>query len=165
MRTSIFVDNSFYSSFPVFWEEPFNPEESAWEKIHFVTVHLVTVHLQESIFIFRIILNNWWKLTLLFQSFWKFRENVTWTMKVKSTISAKIFSGKRYKAFAEKSITLVILGSVTTDFRKAFIWKKVTSIAKSRKCSRGLVPCFLSNGGICHSASSSGSSWQMFREL
>ena len=42
----------------------------------------------------KIILINWWKLTFLYQLFSKFRENVTWPMKTKSAISAKMFSKK-----------------------------------------------------------------------
>ena len=76
------------------------------------------------------------KLTFLFQLFSKFWENLIWPMKAKSTISAKYFSGRNFKAFVYKLITVCIFHGVTTDFRKTIIWKKVTSITKSREFSR-----------------------------
>ena len=65
-----------------------------------------------------------------------------------------------------KLITLVIFDSITTDFGRTIIRKKVTSATKPDEFSRILVIYFISYNRICDSAiSSSCSHWQVFREL
>ena len=76
------------------------------------------------------------KLTLLFQLFSKFWENVIWPIKAKSTISTKIFFRETLQGLCIEIDWRRVFHGVTTNFRKTIIWKKVTSITKSREFSR-----------------------------
>ena len=76
------------------------------------------------------------KLTLLFQLFSKFWGNTIWPIKAKSTISAKIFFRETLWGLCIKTDKSAYFWRRTTDFRKTFKWKKITSITKSREISR-----------------------------
>ena len=76
------------------------------------------------------------KLTFLFKFFSKFRENLIDQWKPNPQYLQKIFSGKHFKTFAYKLITVCIFDGVAADFKKIIIWREVTSITKSRKFSR-----------------------------
>ena len=89
LRKSIFVDTCFFVIFTHLAKSHLILKNQYERKLFF----LGYISRHEFSFI-KVILINWWKLTFLYQLFSKFRENVTWPMKTKSAISAKMFSKK-----------------------------------------------------------------------
>ena len=119
------MDCCFFSYFHRFGEEPLNPQESILEK-----THLVRIYLQELIFIYQDNFEYFAEINVLVSVIFKISRECNLTLKAKSTTSVKI------KGFAQKLIKVCNFDGVTTSFKKTIIWKKVTSITKSREFSR-----------------------------
>ena len=131
MQKSVFVNCCFFSYFPGFGEEPLNPQESIREK-----THLVRIHFQEWILIYQDNFEYFAEINIIVSIIFKILRDCNLTNESQICNETKYFSGRHIKTFVEKLITVCIFHGVTTDFRKTIIWKKVTSITKSREFSK-----------------------------
>ena len=114
LQKSIFVDSCFFSYFRGFGEELSNPEEEPKRE----KTHLVRIHLQEWIFIYQDNIEYFAEINVLISVIPKISRECNMTNERQiHNICENIFQGD------------------TADFRK-IIWRKVTSIIKSREFSR-----------------------------